>query len=249
MPQWNHAVVVGASSGLGEAIARRLAREGTHVSLVARRLEVLEAVAKSINGNLGRECAVAYRADVRNVGESQRTFEEIIETGPPVDLIVYSSGVMPKGSREGFPTDEDVSAIATNFTGAVVWLNAAATYFGERGHGTIVGIGSIAGDRGRQGNPVYNATKAGLATYLEALRSRLKPRGVVVVTIKPGLMRTPMLGSRPGFKPAIRADAAAWLVLKATRKGRRTAYVPPWWAAIAFLIKIMPPQIMERVKT
>ncbi|HEV3311391.1 MAG TPA: SDR family NAD(P)-dependent oxidoreductase [Chloroflexota bacterium] len=247
MPHWEHAVVVGASSGIGEAVARQLAADGTIVTLVARRLDLLESIADSVNEGRESEMARVVVADVRDADASDRAFQEVLERGPPLDLIVYSSGIMPKGSREGFPTREDVAAVETNLLGAVVWLNAAARYFQARGHGTIVGIGSIAGDRGRQGNPVYNATKAGLATYLEALRNRLARDGVTVVTIKPGFIRTPLIGSNRVFPPASPADVAAADIIRAARAGRRVAYVPGWWWWVAAFIKIVPSPIMERL--
>jgi short-subunit dehydrogenase len=246
-PTWRRAIVVGASSGIGAAIARQLACEGTIVAIVARRAERLELLADSISAAGSISKPLVYPCDVRDVDASRNLFAEIVRDLEGLDLIVYSSGVMPRGAHTGFPTDEDVAAIETNFTGAVVWLNAAAEYFQVQGHGTIAGIGSVAGDRGRGGNPIYNASKAALATYLEALRNRLAGKGVTVVTIKPGFIRTDMIGSRRVFPPASGVDDAARLILAAARAGKRVAYVPPWWRWIALLLKAMPSVVMERL--
>lgn len=246
LPEWNHAIVVGASSGIGEAVARKLAIEGTTVALVARRDDLLNKIAGEMNQQRP-EIARAFPADVRDVVECQRLFAQITESGVPVDLVVYSSGVMPKDSQNSFPTEDDLTAIQTNFTGAVVWLNAAAQYFQDCGSGTIIGIGSIAGDRGRRGNPVYNATKAALATYLESLRCRLVHTGVTVVTVKPGVIRTAMVGEDRTFPPPANVNETAEHILAAAKKGRRVVYVPWWWQLIAVVLKAMPAWIMERV--
>ena len=243
-PTWQRVIVVGASSGIGESISKRLAAEGATVAMVARRTDRLDEIARQAKGS---GTLAVYGCDVRDIARSRELFPEIVRDLGGLDMIVYSSGVMPKGSHKGFPTDNDVIAIETNFTGAVVWLNAAAEYFQDRGRGTIVGIGSIAGDRGRRGNLVYNATKAALATYLEGLRNRLARKGVVVVTIKPGFVATELLGPRRVFPPACSADEAARRILDAARAGKRMAYVPPWWRLFALVMKAIPAAVMERI--
>lgn len=244
MPVWERALVVGASSGIGAAVAHALIADGTLVAMVARRREVMEDIAERARGV---QRARAYTGDVRHAEESRLLFERIVKDLGGLDLVVYSSGVMPKGSAHGYPTDEDLVAIETNFAGAVVWLNTAAQYFDAQGHGTIVGIGSVAGDRGRRDNPVYNATKAALATYLESLRCRLATRGVKVVTIKPGFVATPMVGPRPTFPPAADPDDAARHILQAAAQGKRVAYVPPFWRWPALLLKALPSAVLERL--
>jgi len=246
LAHWDRAIVVGASSGIGKAIALQLGAGGTRVVLVARRQDMLETVASELNRTPETEIAEVVVCDVRDTAACRRSFKEIVAEGP-VDLIVYSSGIMPKGSRNGFPTEEDVTAVETNLTGAIVWLNAAAEYFLSRDSGTIVGIGSIAGDRGRSGNPVYNATKAALATYLESLRYRLTRQGVTVVTVKPGWIRTPMLGERRALLPAANVDTAARQIIEAAKRGRRVAYIPPWWEAISVIFQLTPAWVMERL--
>ena len=246
MADWSRAVIVGASSGIGKQLACQLAAAGSQVVLVARREELIREIAAEINAGRAEPLASFVTADVRDAEQSTAAFDRITAEGD-FDLIVYSSGIMPKGAGKGYPTDEDVKTIETNLTGAVVWLNAAAQYFLNRGRGTIVGIGSIAGDRGRRGNPVYNATKAALATYLESLRYRLAPAGIRVVTIKPGFVRTALIGDRRVIPPAVSAEEAARLILKAARRGPRVVYVPFWWRGMAIMVKFMPAPIMQRL--
>lgn len=247
MGHWKRAVVVGASSGIGEAMARQLAMAGTRVALVARRMPELERIATELNERAGLEVAIALEGDVRDSEHAVALFHTVVDRLAGLDLVVYSSGIMPAGAHTGYPTDADISAIETNFVGAVSWLNEAAKYFLEQESGTIVGIGSIAGERGRRGNPVYNATKAALAVYLESLRSRLAKHRITVLTAKPGFVRTPLIGSRAVFPPAVSAEDAATRILEAAAKGRRVVYVPWWWRLLAVLVRATPSAVMERL--
>jgi decaprenylphospho-beta-D-erythro-pentofuranosid-2-ulose 2-reductase len=247
--RWDRALVIGASSGIGEAIARKLAAEGVKVALVARRGEVLTRICDEINCAAGTDRAVAFVHDVRHTDAAACCFQKIATTLGGLDLVVYAAGVLPKVGPDEYPTTIDINTIATNFAGAVAWLNEAARRFSLTRSGTIVGISSVAGDRGRRGNPVYNATKAALDVYLEALRCRLTVRGVRVLTAKPGLVRTPMLeGARtPFFIPAISPERAADEILTAAAAGRRVAYIPGWWRWISLLVRAVPAPLFERL--
>ena len=129
----------------------------------------------------------------------------------------------------------------------MAWCNAAADYFQSRRAGTIVGISSIAGDRGRRGNPAYGASKAALSHYLEALRNRLGVFGVHVCTIKPGYIETPMtasLGKLPGM---ISAERAAREILTSARRRRNVRYVPLRWLAVSLVIRSIPSFVFRRL--
>ncbi|MBI3722147.1 MAG: SDR family NAD(P)-dependent oxidoreductase, partial [Fimbriimonas ginsengisoli] len=136
--------------------------------------------------------------------------------------------------------------VEANFLGAVAWLNQAAIRFQNTRQGTIVGVGSVAGDRGRRGQPVYNATKAALATYLEALRNRLSRYGVKVVTVKPGPTQTEMTASL-GLKAVPTAEATARRILaKAGRTGER--YLSPVHWVVFTILRNVPSPIFRRLK-
>jgi len=154
---------------------------------------------------------------------------------------------MPPTDMSDVHTAADIEAIDTNFRGAVAWINAAAREFSAKGSGTIIGISSVAGERGRRANPVYNATKAALTTYLEALRNRLTGPGVRVVTVKPGYVQTAMIESRSVFPPAVSTASAARTLLETAASGRRVVYVPWWWRLIIVGVKLVPPWLMERL--
>ena len=138
--------------------------------------------------------------------------------------------------------------IDVNLRGAIAWLNPAAERFGRLRRGTLVGIGSVAGDRGRSGNPAYNTAKAGVHTYLEALRNRVGRFGVKVVTIKPGFVDTEMTRGMSGLLWLISADRAAEIILKKARRGSVVAYVPARWRVLMWVIRSIPSFLFKYLK-
>ena len=234
------AIIVGASSGIGAELAKQLAHEGTEVALVARRLERLEAIAE------GNSRMHVYEHDVTAFDEVPAIFQRITGDLGGLDLIIYASGVMSEVGPSEFNFDKDKEMVDVNLLGAIAWLNQAAIRFEGVGAGTIVGIGSVAGDRGRSGQPVYNTTKAALATYLEALRNRLAKKGVRVVTIKPGPVDTEMT-QRIRLRGAMSAERAAEIILaKSTRTGEH--YLKLGHRIAFYIIKRIPSPLFRKTK-
>ena len=244
MPTWNRAIIVGASSGIGEALARALAQDGCQVALVARREDKLRLIAQEMDTLPGSSPSRFYVHDVTDTESVPALFARITHDLGGLDLIVYAAGMMPAVGPEEYNTAQDASIIAANFTGAVAWLNEAAPRFAIGKAGTIVGISSVAGDRGRRGNPVYGATKAAFNAYLESLRNRIERKGAFVITIKPGPVDTPMTQGlhAPGM---ISAEQAAAEILLAAKDKVRVAYVPGKWKPIMAVIRAIPSPIFK----
>ncbi len=239
-------IVVGASSGIGLAIARRLAIAGRKVALVARREKELRAAAALIDESLGRPAASAWVHDAADLDGAEPLFARIEQELGPVDELHYVAGVMPDVAIDEFDLGKDRTQVQVNMLGCIAWCNAAARRFLARKAGCIVGVSSVAQDRGRLGRPVYNASKAGMDTYLEALRNRLWRHGVRVTTIRPGFVETPMTAGLP-LKGAISADKAAGLVLRARDGEKAIAYVPGKWRLIMFVIRNIPSFVFRRL--
>jgi short-subunit dehydrogenase len=245
--KFQHGLVIGASSGIGEAVARRLAKAGTRVALVGRRRDELERICAEINAELP-DRAIAFEHDVRNVDEVPDLVQEIARRLGGLDLVVYAAGVMHAVGFDEYNTAKDLETLAINLNGAIAWLNPVAERFARLRRGTIVGIGSVAGDRGRCGNPVYNTSKAGLVTYLEALRNRISRTGARVVTVKPGFVDTAMTKGLRGLFWLISADRAAEIIIRKARRGATTAYVPARWYLLMFVIRSIPSVVFRRLK-
>lgn len=237
------AIVVGASSGLGAALVRHLAGQRYRVAAVARREAELAALRDSVGSGL----VCPYVHDVTEFEQAPLLFEQIVRDLGGLDLIIYVAAVQPPVAPGEYNFAKDQAMIQTNLLGAVAWLNQAAMRFERARHGHIVAISSIAGERGRVGSPVYNTSKAGLNTYLEALRNRLSRRGVTVTTIKPGFIDTELLKNAPKTFWVISADEAAAQTLDAIRRRRQVAYVPSRWRFVGLVVRAMPSAIFRRL--
>jgi short-subunit dehydrogenase len=240
-------LIIGASDGLGAALARRLAREGLALALVARSKEKLQAFCNEINNAGGN--ASFYVHDVSKYDEAPVLLRRIVADLGGLDVVVFAAGVnYPPGGTDKYNFENDRRMIEINLIGAMAWLNPIAEMFQSAKAGQIVGIGSVAGDRGRVGNPGYNTSKAGLATYLEALRNRLTRHGVNVLTVKPGFMNTEMLKAAQGATPfTIEPDKAADDIIRAMKNRRQSIYTASIWRWIMLAIQLTPSFIFRRL--
>jgi short-subunit dehydrogenase len=237
-----HAIVVGASSGMGAALVEQLAREGVSVVAIARRKDALDALAERCKHAPGRVIPIAH--DVHDYDAVPALFERCVRELGGLDLFVYATGIMTEVGPQEFDTRKDIEMLAVNVGGCMAWTNEVAKLLRTQRSGTIVGISSIAGERGRKGNPVYGASKAAMNHYLEALRNRLADYGVHVCTIKPGFVETAMLAQARAqgrtIQGAITAEAAARSILRAARARRNEVFVPFKWTLVAAEIRNIP---------
>jgi NAD(P)-dependent dehydrogenase (short-subunit alcohol dehydrogenase family) len=250
------AVVIGASTGIGAALGRKLIEKGFLVALVARRVEKLDLLAAELNvrypakGNV--QVARPYPHDVRDFASIAELLDRIRhdmgESGGELSVVIYAAGIMPPGEHDRWTLEEERATVETNLVGAMAWLDASADVLRRIGRGTIVGISSVAGDRGRKGNSAYMASKAGLTTYLESLRYRLHGTGVRVVTAKPGYVVTPMTAGMKLPGPLmISADQAAGRIARLCLGGGTVAYIPGYWRLIMLVVKSLPAAILVRL--
>ena len=242
------ALVIGASVGMGAALSRKLAKEGWSLALVARQKDKLNALCGEINAD-GERLALAYPHDVSKVKEVPALLQKIVSDLGGLDVVIFMAGVnYPPGGVDKYNFDNDRRMIEINLIGAMAWLAPVAEMFQNAKAGQIVGIGSVAGDRGRVANPGYNTSKAGLHTYLEALRNRLARHGVNVLTVKPGFVKTEMLKAAAGATPfAIEPEKAADDIYNAMRRRKHTVYTPFFWAYIMQIIRHIPSFIFRRM--
>lgn len=242
MAAFTTAVVIGASVGIGAEMVRQLAASGVRVAAVARRMPELEALQAACGGP---DKVRVYAHDVKNFDEAPLLFDRIAADLGSADCLIYNAGVMPRVEESEYNFAKDREMIEVNLLGAMAWLNPAAAYMEARRSGTLVGISSVAGDRGRRGNPAYHTSKAALTTYLESLRNRLDRYGVKVVTVKPGPVATAMT---EGLKLplTIQADEAARGALSLASGGSGEGYVPAIWQPIMLTIRHVPSVIFRR---
>ena len=228
--RWRNAVVTGASSGIGAALAEVLAASGIEVVLCARRTDALEGVASRIRSVGGTARVLPLDLCDRNAAVATlRALDAEIE----IDLLVANAGA---GLAAGDPLSWEAvrDACEINFAGGVATLTAVLPRMIARGRGHLVGVSSLASFGALPGSAAYCAPKAGLSMFLECLRLDLEGSGVHVTTIHPGFVRTPMVaGAAHPMPQLVEVDAAARLIVQ--RLGDRPARIdfpqPLAWAA------------------
>jgi decaprenylphospho-beta-D-erythro-pentofuranosid-2-ulose 2-reductase len=238
-------LILGATSDMAVALARQLASEGYSITLAARGTERLSA----LEGDL----RVRHRAMVTSVYfdaldfNSHATFYNSLPEKPDIVICVFGLlGDQRQGESDWLHCRQ---VIDSNYTGAVSVLNVIANDFERRKKGIIVGISSVAGERGRQSNYIYGSAKAGFTAYLSGLRNRLFRHGVHVVTVKPGFVKTKMIENlpTPGMLTAS-PQTVARKISRAILKKRNTIYVLPVWELVMLIIKLIPEGVFKRLK-
>jgi short-subunit dehydrogenase len=236
--------ITGASSGIGEALAQHYARAGHTLGLVARRQEKLVQLCQSLPGQHH-----VYCLDVRDrtaLHAAARDFQ--LRVGP-VDIVIANAGVSAGTLTE---TAEDFDVFKEIFDINVLAMMATFEPFiddmAKRQAGTLVGIASVAGVRGLPGASAYSASKAAVATYCESLRLELKPKGISVVTIAPGYVKSEMTAHNPyGMPFLLPADEFAKRAARVIGAGRRYVVIPWQMAIIARLMRLLPAWLYDRL--
>jgi clavulanate-9-aldehyde reductase len=185
------AAITGATSGIGEATAARLAAAGAAVGLAGRRDDRLQALAERIAGEGGR--AEVFPTDVGDEAQARAFVEGTAERLGRLDVLVNNAGVMLLGPVTGADTDEWRQMIGVNLLGLLYCTHAALPIMGEQGSGTIVNVSSVAGRQANLGSAVYNMTKFGVHAFSEALRQEALHAGIRVVIVAPGMVETELL--------------------------------------------------------
>ncbi len=238
-------LILGAASDIGRAIARRYAETGRPLVLAARDPERLEPDAADLRLRFG--VAVELRAfDVLDI-TGHPAFVNGLEPVP--GTVVCTVGLLgDQAAAERDPAALEL-IVATNFTGPGVALGLLADRMAAAGGGTVIGIGSVAGDRGRASNYIYGAAKAGLAAFLSGLRNRLYAKEVHVVTVKPGFVRTRMTEGMalPALLTA-EPDEVARAVMRAETRRQDVVYVRSVWRLVMAVIRMLPEPVFKRTR-
>lgn len=230
-------LILGATSDIATAIAKKFAANQYKVQLAARNTEQLKPLQSDIHVRYNVECTL-HNFDALAFS-SHTSFFNSLSIKPDVTICVF--GVMEDEDKALDDFESTHLMIDTNYTGAVSILNIVAKYYSSQKNGTIVGISSVAGERGRQSKLIYGSAKAAFSAYLDGLRNKFFKDNVHVVTVKPGFVYTKMteeikLPAPLTAKPAEVADA----VYAAVIKKKNTVYVKWMWRWIMLIIKNIP---------
>jgi len=240
-------VILGASSAIGRAVARRFAADGRSLVLCARDVEDADRSARDLALRHEVEAsAVAFDA-LEDAGDPAWLESLLKHAGGRIEGVVLAYGCMLDEAVVRSDPRAAAALVATNFTSALQLLERFAAVLERQGHGFVCAVTSVAGDRGRPGNYVYGATKAGLQTLLSGLRARLARAGVRVVDVRPGFVDTRLTWGRPGVFLAASPDRVARDTLRALARDRAVVYTPSFWWAIMAVIRWLPDRIFKRL--
>ncbi len=236
-------LILGSGSDIAKAIARRFAQAGYNVQLAGRNKEQMDRLHRDLTTRFGTEVtahlfdATAYKAHA--------AFPGALPVLP--DVVVYTAGYMCEQADAERNWAEAQNMMEVNYAGAVSILNHFALLFKQRGAGCIVGVSSVAGDRGRGSNFIYGSTKAAFSAYLSGLRNQLYKSGVQVITIKPGFVYTKMTQHLPLPKRLTASTGTvAEKIYTAVVRKKDVVYVKSIWRWIMFLIKAIPESLFKR---
>ena len=240
----SYVLIVGAKSDIAKAVAREYALNGYNLILSGRKIEELSGFASDLHIRHGKK-VVLKELDLVDFSSHKAFYDDLNEK--PAGVIVVA-GYMSDQSKAQEDWAEVITMINVNYTGAVSILNTIANDFEDRKNGFIIGVSSVAGDRGRKANYIYGSAKAGFSAYLSGLRNRLFGSEVHVLTVKPGFVATKMTeGLDLPAKLTAQPEEVARDVFNAQQKGKDVLYTKGIWRLIMLIIKHIPESIFKKM--
>lgn len=239
-------LVVGATSAIAQCAARRWAAEGAKLFLAGRNEGRLEILAGDLR--VRGAALVEYRAmDAGSTTGHEDLIVQAIDRLGGLDIALIAHGVLGKQKECEKSYSAAAEVFQVNLLSVISILTPVANYMENARRGSIAVISSVAGDRGRQSNYYYGASKGGLSIFLQGLRNRLARSAVQVTTIKPGFVDTPMTAHLAKNALFANPDAVAARMIAAIQKGREEVYIPGFWRFIMLAVQLIPERIFKRM--
>jgi short-subunit dehydrogenase len=240
-------LIVGATSAIAEALARRYATSGASFFLAARDVEKAGAIADDLRAR-GAGRVETHPFDAGDADGQEAMLQAAASAFAKIDIAVVAYGTLP--DQEAVERDPAAVAAAfeTNASSVVTLLTRLGNVFEAQRAGTIVVISSVAGDRGRKSNYVYGAAKGAVSLFAQGLRARLAHAGVHVLTVKPGLVDTPMTAHLPKNRLFASPDAVAARIQRAIERRRDVVYAPGFWRPVMAGVRAVPERWFKRMR-
>ncbi len=241
-------LIIGATSGIAEALARRYASEHANFFLVARNTSKLEVIATDLIAR-GATKVQVFAMDANNSNLISQMIETAWKSFGAIDIALIAHGTLPEQSRAETDVSYAIAEFRNNAESVIACLTLLAQSFEKQGKGLIAVIGSVAGDRGRASNYLYGSAKAAIDSYASGLRARLFGAGVHVLTIKPGFVATPMTANlNLPTRLTVTPDHVAQDIQRAIIKRKDVLYTPWFWSLIMLIVRLIPNMIFKRLK-
>lgn len=242
-------VIFGATSAIAAACARLWVSRGDNLFLIGRNPAKLEALIADLRVRAASGQVIeGVCADLNELQRHDWLLNEAYKTLGGIDVLLIAHGTLSNQKACEASVELTLQEVKTNALSAISILTLAANRFETQGKGTLVAISSVAGDRGRQSNYVYGASKGMLTLFMQGLRNRLSKYGIQVLTIKPGFVDTPMTAAfeKKGFLWA-QPETIAQGILKAIDKNKDVVYLPWIWRCIMLVIRHIPEFVFKKL--
>ena len=239
-------LIIGATSAIAHETAEFFARDGAELFLVARNNERLEDVSNDLKVR-GAKRTETFLLDLNDLDRHQEMMQTSIDTLGGLDMVLISHGTLGDQQLCQQSVAKTLEELTTNFTSVISLLTILANYFEQQKRGCIAVVSSVAGDRGRRSNYVYGTAKGAVSIFLQGLRSRLSTSGVTVVTVKPGLVDTPMTASMKKGLLFAQPRKVGEGIYQAMIKGKEVVYLPWFWRPIMLIIKSIPESVFKKM--
>jgi short-subunit dehydrogenase len=239
-------LIVGASAGLGRALAERLAQDKHELLLIGRDQRDLDAIAADLSQRFGTKPKVVA-ADVRQPAAISERLNAVLAGWIPIDGIFFTIGSASDEDTIDLPQNQVHEIVNANFLSIVAMIKLLLPYLRGSGRGVIVGFGSVAAARGRSYNVVYSAAKRALESYFESLRHTLSERGIRVQFYIPGFLDTNLAYGVRTPLPKADPHRLADTVVRQLGKDVGVRYFPAWWRPICLALKLTPWWLVRRM--
>lgn len=240
-------LIIGANSGIAEAVARIMARQGCALYLLGRNREKLETLASDLLIR-GAPHVLTNSFEALDLDTHSELLDKARVEFGDFDAALLAHGFLPEQDRCQNDFSCTHSAYTINILSPIAFLTWLANHFESQKNGNIAVITSVAGDRGRQSNYIYGSAKGGLSIFLQGLRNRLFSHGVTVTDIKPGFVNTAMTRHLAQGALFVEPELIAEGIVKAMKRGTPVVYLPRFWRIIMLAIKLLPGFIFNRLK-
>lgn len=240
-------LVIGATSAIATALARRYAQRGARIFLLARRADALDAAAADLRMRGAGDVATAA-LDANDIARHADVMDVAWRQWAGIDHALVAHGVLPEQAECERSVDAALASFDTNARSVLALATDLANRFEAQGSGALALVSSPAGDRGRQSNYVYGAAKAAVTALASGLRHRLAARGVRVLTVLPGFVDTPMTAGFAKGPLWASPDKVAADIDRALQRGFGVVYTPSFWRWIMLIIKHVPERVFVRTR-
>ncbi len=240
-------LVLGGGSEIALATVRRLVADRTRTVVLASRRPAKSADAVAELRTLGATTVEAVAFDAEDTASHERFAADMFARFGDIDVVLVAFGVLGDQTEAEADGAAAAAIVRTNYLGAVSVTVPIATHLREQGHGTIVALSSVAGERARRSNFVYGSSKAGFDAFFQGLGDSLVGSGVGVMIVRPGFVRTQMTAGLPAAPLATTAEAVAEAITRGLARGAEVIWVPPALRAVMTVLRHAPRPVFRRL--